>query len=83
MVTHKVLYRIKPHHIAYLRWTIESYDGMAVVKTVDPQAGVVELRVAPGCEGLIQEIVDHLTRFENVQLIPISNSLTDPLDPTI
>jgi hypothetical protein len=78
METLKILYRIKPRHIAYLRGTVESYDGMAIVKTVDPQAGVVEVRVAPGCEGLIQEIVDHLVRIENLQLTPIGTSEPNP-----
>lgn len=77
METLKVLYRIKPQDIAYLRGTIESYDGMAIVKTVDPQEGVVELRIAPGCEGLIQEILDYLSKCENIPLTPIRTSPPD------
>lgn len=61
-----------------MRGTIESYDGMAVVKTVDPQAGVVELRIAPGCEGLIQKILNHLSRRENLEMTAINTPLTDP-----
>ena len=77
METTKSLYKIKPRDIAYLRGTIESYDGMAIVKTVDPHAGVVEVRVAPGCEGLIREILDHLNRTENVRLTPIRIPATE------
>ncbi|RJR41411.1 MAG: DUF4911 domain-containing protein [Desulfobacteraceae bacterium] len=68
METHKVLYRIPTQDIAYLRMIIESYDGMAVVRTVDPRAALVELQISPGCETLVQEILDHLTIQENIPL---------------
>jgi hypothetical protein len=80
METLRLLCRIKPQHIAYLRMTIESYDGMAVVKTVDPRAGAVELRVAPGCEGHIREILDHLSRCEDLPITPMRTVPPDP-DP--
>lgn len=81
METHRLLYRIKPQDIAYLRGTVESYDGMAVVKTADPRAGVVELRVAPGCDGLVQGILDHLARCEGLELTPLETWPPDPPDP--
>jgi len=68
METHKVLYRIPRRDIAYLRMTMESYDGMAVVRTVDPRAALVELQISPGCETFVQEILDHLTIQENIPL---------------
>ena len=71
METLKILYRIPSQYIAYLKTTIESYDGMAVVTTVDPQAALVELKVSPGCETLIQELLDHLTIYENIPLTRI------------
>jgi hypothetical protein len=82
METFKVLYRIRSKDIAYLKTTIESYDGMAIVRTVDPRAALIELQVSPGCEALIHEILDHLTIHENIPLIRIERSETDhPEDP--
>ncbi|MBN1104045.1 MAG: DUF4911 domain-containing protein [Deltaproteobacteria bacterium] len=54
--------------IAYLRTTIESYDGTALVTTVDPSRAMIEIRVAPGCERLVFELLDHLSRNEEIAL---------------
>lgn len=44
--------------IAYLRFTLESYDGMAVVSTLDPDAALIEVLIAPGCEADVTALVD-------------------------
>ena len=49
--------------------TFESYDGMAVVRTVNPHKAVVELLIAPGCQSLVTELVDDLVRREVLRLI--------------
>jgi len=43
--------------IAYFKFIIESYEGVAVVRTKDPHEAVVELMVAPGWERDIDEIL--------------------------
>ncbi|MFZ7112662.1 MAG: DUF4911 domain-containing protein [Desulfatiglandales bacterium] len=58
METTRRFIKVDPREISYLRYTIESYDGMAVVRTADPDAGILELMIAPGCE----EFVDHLLK---------------------
>jgi hypothetical protein len=55
----------------YLRATIESYDGMAVVRTVDPVEAIIELLIAPGCEAQIMELVHHMQSRENLAIFPI------------
>jgi hypothetical protein len=79
MQTFKLLYRLRSQDIAYLRTTIESYDGMAVVKTIDPRAALVEIQVSPGCENLVHGILDHLATHENIPLAPIE--LSEPDQP--
>ncbi len=59
---------------------IESYDGIAVVRTIDPRAALVELQVSPGCENLIHEILDHLATHENIP-ISIYSEPGRPEDP--
>lgn len=66
--------KVKPSDIAYLRGTVESYDGMAVVRTIDPSAALIELQISPGCEGLVLEILDHLAKYENLDSAPIKAS---------
>jgi hypothetical protein len=39
--------RVPRHEIAYVKFVIESYEGVAVTRTVDPRAAVVVALVAP------------------------------------
>jgi hypothetical protein len=42
--------RVHRKDIAYFKFILESYEGMALVRTRDPNEAVVELMVAPGWE---------------------------------
>ena len=42
--------KTEKRHIAYVNFIIEAYDGMAVVRTADPEAGLLEILVAPDYE---------------------------------
>jgi hypothetical protein len=63
--------RLRRKDIAYFKFIIESYEGMAVVRTKDPNEAVVELMVAPGWEKDVDEILEGLRRE-----IPIEPLLT-------
>ncbi len=87
METHRILVRVRPEDIAYLRSTLESYDGLAVVSTLDPGRALIELRVSPGCEGLALEILEDLRRSEGLDLAPMlpadreTEKMPDPSEP--
>ena len=49
---------------------MESYEGMAVVRTVDPCEAVVELMVAPGWEKDVDEVLEGLRK--EITIEPIS-----------
>ena len=66
--TIKRVFRVNSRDISYLRWTIESYDGMAVVRTIDPYAAFIEIMISPGCEDQVLELVDSL-RQEGVSIV--------------
>jgi hypothetical protein len=66
METNKHIFKVKRRDINYLRVTIESYDGMGVVSTVDPQAALIEVQVAPGCEDTFSELVNFLSKHEGM-----------------
>jgi hypothetical protein len=70
METTRRLYRVDRWDIAYLRVIIESYDGMAVVRTVDPHEAVIELLIAPGCQHFISHLLNHLVNQEAITLVP-------------
>jgi hypothetical protein len=41
-------FRVDRRHIAYLRFTLEAYDGLATLTTLDPRQGIVALSF-PDC----------------------------------
>ena len=70
METTKRIYKVDRKEINYLRVTIESYDGMALVKTIDPQAALIELRISPGCEPFVYELLKNLKEHEIIKIDP-------------
>ena len=47
------VFHVDRKEISYLRFTLESYDGMAIVTTLDPYTALIEVSIAPGCEETI------------------------------
>lgn len=68
METTQWMFKVEREEIHYLRTTIESYDGMAVVRTVDPDEATIELLIAPGCEELISRLLAALRAEEKIRL---------------
>ncbi len=67
--TTKKYYRIDRREIAYLRFILEAYDGIAVVSTLDSSAGLVVVHIAPGCEQDVETILQDLKH--NIMLEPV------------
>jgi hypothetical protein len=60
-------YRMDRRQISFVKFILEAYDNVAVMSTMDPQAGVVRISIAPGCEALVKGIMDSFTgKFEVV-----------------
>ena len=74
METIRRILRVDRREINYLRVTIESYDGMGVVKTIDPHAALIEVRVSPGCEQLFSELACSLVQNEGILLVENTDS---------
>lgn len=57
-----MIYRaiIDKTQIAFLNSIIESYEGIAVVRTLDAPAGIVELWVVPEFEDLVKTLMHQL-----------------------
>jgi len=71
METIKRSFQVERRDISYLRWIIESYDGMAVLRTIDPHKAVIELQISPGCDNMVLELLDSLKEKEGITLIAI------------
>jgi len=60
---------LKPEGIALLKFIIESYEGVAVVRTIDPRVASVEIMIAPGFESEIDAIIGELSN--SFMILPI------------
>ena len=60
--TIKRYYRVDRREIAFLRFIFEAYDGLAVLETLDPEAGLIVFHIAPGCEGDVEIILQDLQK---------------------
>jgi Domain of unknown function (DUF4911) len=70
MDTQSRYFRVRRRDIAYFKFIIESYEGMAVVRTKDPHEAVVELMVAPGWEKDLEKVLEGLRVEMAIESIP-------------
>ena len=47
-------------HISFLHWIIESYDGIAIMSTLDSKKGLVEFHVSPDLTETFEELITSL-----------------------
>jgi len=57
-----VLVRVERHDIGLLCSLMAGYEGVAIVRTVDPQQGLVELLVAPAFYTTVLDIIQSLSQ---------------------
>ncbi|CCQ90176.1 hypothetical protein NITGR_250089 [Nitrospina gracilis 3/211] len=60
---------VEPKDIAYIVGTFEAYDGLAVVRTLDPKRGHIELMITPDFESDVASVVEALSREIPVQIL--------------
>jgi len=62
MITLKKYLRVDRKEICFLKFILEAYDGIATLTTIDAHQGVVMLRIAPGCEGDVEAVLQDLKK---------------------
>ena len=62
------VFQVDRREISYLRFTLESYDGMAAVTTLDPHIALIRVSIAPGCEEIVFELLDSLKNKEGLKI---------------
>ena len=60
--TVKQYYRVDRRQIAFVKFILEAYDGLCVMETLDPAAGLVVFHIAPGCEAELDMVLQDLKR---------------------
>ena len=65
----KIMFQVKRTDIDYIRNTLESYDGMALVRTVDPYKALIEVYVASESETFLFELIESMRNREGITLI--------------
>ena len=60
-------YRIDRRQIAFLKFILEAYDGIATLSTIDSRRGVVALDIAPGCESDVDTVLADLGRQMKIE----------------
>jgi hypothetical protein len=55
-------YRVDRREIAFIKFIFEAYDGIAGMRTLNPAKGIIELRIAPGCEEQVDRILQDLKK---------------------
>ena len=68
MQTERKRYRVDRTQICFLKFIFEAYEGIAVLTTLDPEYGLVELAIAPGCESDVAMVLEDLKK--NVLIEP-------------
>ena len=56
------LYQVDRKYVCFLKFLFEAYDGIALMKTIDPMAAKIELCIAPGCESDVEFLLNDLQR---------------------
>ena len=65
--TVKRYYRVDRGQIHFLKFVLEGYDGVAVLRTIDPQEGLVVLQIGPGCQSMVDMIIQDLERHIRIE----------------
>jgi len=70
MDTRSRYFKVHRKDIAYFKFIVESYEGMAVIRTKDPHEAIVELMVAPGWEKDVDEVLEGLRQEIPIEALP-------------
>jgi len=73
--TIKRYYRVDRREIAFIKFILEAYDGIAVLETLDPTAGIVVFHIAPGCKRDIDALLEDLKREILIEPAQINDEL--------
>lgn len=72
-------YRVDRRQISFVKFILEAYDNVAGMSTLDSRLAVVQITIAPGCETMVDGILDSIA--SEVALRPVDDvPATDLID---
>jgi hypothetical protein len=71
--TVKRYYRVDRGQIHFLKFVLEGYDGIAVLRTIDPEEGLVVLQIGPGCQSMVDMIIQDLERHIRIERMELGD----------
>jgi hypothetical protein len=74
-----IFLQVPREEIAYVKFVIESYDGIAVTRTLDRHAALLVLLVAPDFMGTARTIVQALANEAGCREVPRPSGCVDLL----
>ena len=60
-------YRVDRRKIYFLKFIFEAYDGLASLTTLDAALGVIVIRIPPGCETEVAELLNALRKDVRIE----------------
>lgn len=63
-------YRVETEKIVLFKALIEGYEGLAVVRTADPDKGIVQLLMSPDFESDVDRLIEELS--SSMRIIPVT-----------
>lgn len=72
METTKRRYRVDRRQISFVKFILEAYDNVAVMSTLDARLAVVQITIAPGCEQMVDGILDSIA--SEIALRPVDDA---------
>lgn len=63
-------YRVERSQIAFIKFVLEAYDNLAILSTIDSRRGLICLRIGPGCEDTLTQLMDDLGQHIPMKALP-------------
>ncbi|MBF0225688.1 MAG: DUF4911 domain-containing protein [Desulfobacterales bacterium] len=55
-------YKIDTKEISYLKFIFEGYDGVAIIRTVEPKEGIIALHIPRGNKPEVESIINDIKK---------------------
>jgi hypothetical protein len=72
-----IFIKLPPEHIVSIKSIIEGYEGLGIVRTLNPQTGEVVILALEGTVEEVHKILEDIRTPLNLRIIPIPPSADD------
>lgn len=64
-----IFLKLSPEHIAQLKFTLESYEGIGILRTINPSRGEVVILAIADTEPVVKSMLDDLSRELDIAVV--------------